>query len=85
LRIYNRYILSLALLLSAINITMIALGQRNIDAYFAVLAIASLAVTLLFVYFSPRARKALNAVAYAFFAGFLVVVALRVIDIIYRA
>ena len=83
MRVYNRYILSLALLFTAINGIMAALGQTSIDFYFTVLLIASLVVTLLYVYFSPRVRRALSSIAMAFFAGFLVIVALRVIDILY--
>ncbi len=85
MRIYNRYILTLALLFTVINVTMIASGQTSLDTYFAVLVIASLVVTLLYVYLSNRARKALNAIALSFFVGFLAVVALKVIDILYRA
>ena len=85
MRIYNRYILTLALLFTIINVIMISLGQKSLDVYFAVLAIASLVVSLLYVHFSPGARRALNAVAVAFFAGFLVVVALKVINIVYGA
>ena len=85
MRIYNRYIIALALLFTVINVTMITSVQTSLDTYFAVLVIAALVVTLLFVYLSNSARKALNAVAFAFFAGFLAVVALKVIDILYRA
>ncbi|MBI4294884.1 MAG: hypothetical protein HY669_01805 [Chloroflexi bacterium] len=82
MRIYNRYILALALLFSIINISMAALGQRSFDVYFTMLVIASLMVTSLFVYFSPGVRKALNAIGFAFFAGFLVIVTLKVIDLL---
>lgn len=66
------------------NVTMIALGQRNLDVYFAVLVIVSLVTTLLYAYFSPKTRKALNAIGVTFVAGFLVIVALKIIDILYR-
>lgn len=85
MRIYNRYILSLALIFTVINVTMAALGQTSLDVYFAALAIAALVVTLLYVHISPKARRTLNAVAIAFFAGFMAVVTLKVIDILYSA
>lgn len=66
------------------NVTMIALGQRNLDVYFAVLVIVALVTTLLYTYFSPKTRKALNSIGVAFVAGFLVIVALKIIDILYR-
>jgi TRAP-type C4-dicarboxylate transport system permease small subunit len=39
-------------------------------------------ITLLYVYFNPRARRALDGVAVVFFGAFLVIVAIKVVDII---
>ncbi len=57
-------------------------GGSSLDAHFTVLVIASLVVTLLFAYFSPKARKTLNALTFAFFIGFLVIVVLRARDVL---
>lgn len=80
MRIYNRYILSLALLFSFINVVMAALGQKSLGANFTVLVIASLMVTLLFVFLSPKVSRALSAIALAFFAGSMAIMAIKAID-----
>ena len=82
MRIYNQYLTTLAVVFTLVNVSMAALGQSSLDAHFTVLVLASLVVTLLFAAFSPRARRALSAISVAFFAGFLVIVALRVVDIL---
>jgi hypothetical protein len=85
LRIYNRYLATLAVVFTAVNVSMAAVGQSSLDAHFTVLVLAALVVSLLFASFSPRARRALSAASIAFFAGFLVIVALRVVDILKAA
>lgn len=82
MRIYNTFIITLTLV-SCFIITLLAfLGQNDIQLYFVISTIAFMIITLLYVYFNPRARKALNTVGAVFFAGFLVIVTLKVIEII---
>jgi uncharacterized membrane protein YgdD (TMEM256/DUF423 family) len=57
-------------------------GQTDLSVYFIVDAIVFLVITLLYVYLNPRTRGALNAVSAIVFAGFLVVVVLKVIEIL---
>lgn len=64
---------------------MAAVDQENVDAHFTVLLIASLVITLLFAYFSPRVRRALNLMSFAFFVGFLIIVAIKVQEILTEA
>ncbi len=85
MKIYNRYILALALIFCLVDMLMMASGYNSLDAHFSVLVIASLVTTMIFVQFSPRAKKMLNSVAVAFFTGFLVIVALRIWDILAEA
>ena len=52
------------------------------DVYFAVNIIAYLVITLLYVYINPRARRALDSIGYMLFGGFLIIVAVKVMDIL---
>lgn len=74
--------MALAVLFSVINVIMAIGDKKSLDAHFTVLVIASLMVTLLFAYFSPKVRKTLNALTFAFFVGFLVIVVLRARDVL---
>ncbi len=82
MRVYNRYLMTLALVFTAVNVIMSTLDESTLDLHFTVLVVASLLVTLLFAFLNPRARRALSAISAAFLGGFLVVVALRVVDIL---
>jgi hypothetical protein len=82
LRIYNKLILTIALVFGIINVCLAAAGQENIQIYYVANAIAFLVITLLYTYFNPRARAALNTVSAVIFAGFLVIVVIKVVDIL---
>ncbi len=82
MRIYNKLIVSLALAFGLITFVLASLGQTDISVYFIVDAIAYLVITLLYTYLNPRARGALNGLSGVIFAGFLVIVALKVIEIL---
>ncbi len=82
MRIYNKYIVSLVLAASIINTLLALVGQNDLRVYFVVNVIAYLVITLLYVYLNPRARTALNTIGSVLFAGFMVIVALKAIDIL---
>jgi hypothetical protein len=82
LRIFNRLIISLVIVFSLINAFLAFLGQDDISTYFITNAFAYLMITLLFVHLNPRARGALSGVSTVIFASFMVVVALKVIEIL---
>ena len=82
MRIFNKYIISLALTSCLINIILAFSGQNNLEIYFIINILAYLIITLLYVYLNPRARKALNTIGIVLFAGFMVIVSLKVIEII---
>ena len=65
-----------------INTLLAFFGQDDLEIYFVINIIAWLVITLLHVYINPRARRALNTVAAVLFAGFMVIVALKAIEII---
>jgi hypothetical protein len=84
LRIYNRYILFLVIVSCAINIFLAFLGQNDLEIFFILNILVFLIITLLFAYLNPRARRALNSIGVVLFAGFMVIVAMKVIDIVAR-
>ena len=80
--LYNRYLLTLAVLFGLSTTVLAAYGQNRLDAYFTVFVIEYLVATLLFVYLDPKARRLLDAAGYVLFGGFLVIVILRVVEIL---
>ena len=82
MRIFNRLIITLAIVFGLVNALLAFLGQNDISVYFVLDAVGFLVITLLYVYLNPRARGALNPVSGVVFTGFLVVVALKVIEIL---
>ena len=81
MRIYNRYLLFLVLVSCLIDVILAFTRQIDIAVYFTVLVIAYLIITVLFVYFSPKTRKALSLVSIVFLAGFMVVVVLKIMEV----
>jgi hypothetical protein len=81
-RVFNRLIISLALAFGLINTVLGLYGQDDIAVYFIVNSIAYLIITLLYVYLNPRTKAALNALSTVIFAGFMVTVAIKVIEIL---
>ena len=82
MRVYNRLIISLVLAFSLINITLAFFGQEDIGVYFIANALAYLIITLLYMRLNPRARTGLNSLSVVIFAGFLVVVSIKVMEVL---
>jgi uncharacterized membrane protein YhhN len=82
LSVYNRYIISLVLTSCVINTVLAFFGQNDLTLYFTLNITAFLVITLLYVYLNPRARGALNTIGVVFFAGFMVVVVLKITEIL---
>lgn len=82
MRIYNKYIVSLVLVSGLINTLLALFGQKDLEIYFTINIIVYLVITLLYVYFNPRARRALSTISTVLFAGFMVIVAIKVIEIL---
>ena len=82
MKIYNSYILTLAILLLLTTVIMVALGQKSLDNYYTAYIIEALVVTELYVYFNARARRGLNLVSTILLGGFVVVMSLRIIKIL---
>ena len=82
MRIYNKYVVSLALSACLINTLLAFFGQNDLGIYFAINIIAYLVITLLYVYLNPRARRVLNPAGVVLFGGFTVIVVTKVIEIL---
>lgn len=82
MKIYNSYILIIAILLLLTTVILVALGQNSLDVYYSIYVIEALIITELYVYFNARARRGLNFISAVLFAGFLFIVSLRVITIL---
>lgn len=82
MRIYNKYVVSLVLSACLINTLLAFFGQNDLGIYFTINIIAYLVITLLYVYFNPRARRALNTTGIVLFGGFMVIVVTKVIDVL---
>ena len=82
MRIYNKYIIILALSSSLINTLLAFFGQNDLEIYFTINIIAYLVITLLYVYLNPRARKALNTIGVVLFGGFMVIIVFKAIEIL---
>ncbi len=82
MKIYNNYILIVAVLLLLTTVILVAMGQNSLDIYYTVYVIEALIVTELYVYFNAKARRGLNLISTILFGGFLVIVSLQVIRIL---
>ena len=82
MRIYNKYVVSLALSACLINTLLAFFGQNDLEIYFIINIIAYLVITMLYVYLNPRARKVLNTAGVVLFGGFMMIVITKVIDIL---
>lgn len=82
MRIYNRYLSFMVLVICLVNVTLAFLNQKDLTAYYTANVIAYLIITTMFIYFSPKARKTLSTVSLVFFGGFIIIVILKVIEVI---
>ena len=85
MRMYDRYLVTLALLFAATTVVLAAYNQHRIDLYFSVYLIEYLVATLLFAYLSQRAHRLLNAMGYILFVGFLAIIGMKVATILLEA
>ncbi len=82
MKIYNGYILTVAILLLLTTVIMIATGQNSLDIFFTVYVIEALIITELYVYFNDKARRGLNMVSAILFGGFAFALCLQVLKIL---
>ena len=82
MKIYNNYILAVAIALLVTTIILAATGQHPLDLYYTLYIIEAFIVTELYIHFSAKAKRGLNQISLILFGGFLAVVALQVIKIV---
>ena len=82
MRIYNKYIIILALLFMLSTVILAASGENRLGLYFSAYLIECLVVTLFFAHLNPKARRGLNVVCFGLFIGFGFIVLHRVVEIV---
>ncbi len=82
MRIYNNYILTVALLLLVTTPILIAMGQNALEVFYAVFIIEALVVTELYVYLSGKVRRQLNLVSAILFGNFSLIVLATIIKLL---
>lgn len=82
MKIYNSYILIIAILLLLTTVILVALEQKRLDIYFTIYILEALIVTELYVYFNAKARQGLSLVTSILMVSFLGIVALQVVKIL---
>ena len=82
MKIFNSYILTIAILFLLTTVILTALEEDSLDVYYIIYIIEALAVTELYVYLNAKARRGLGMVSLLLFGGFLVIVSLEVIRIL---
>ena len=79
MRIYNRYIMTVAILLLLTSVLLVAFGIDSLDIYGVSFVIEALIVTEIYRYSMPRARRALNIISIMLLCIFLLILGLEVI------
>ena len=82
MRLYNRYVITIAIFLLLTTVILIAAGQNSLDVYYTVYVIEALIITELFVHFNKVARRGLSYVSTVLFGGFAIALCFQVIKIL---
>lgn len=82
MRLYNSFIVTLALLFAAITGVMSAYRVEKLDAYFAAYTLALLLLTALYMTFNRKSQRALSVVGIVAFGGLLVLIALKMFEML---
>ena len=82
MRIYNNYILTVALLLLVTTPILVAMGQNSLEVFYTVFIIEALVVTELYVYLSGKVRRQLNLVSAILFGYFSLIVLANIVKIL---
>ncbi len=84
MQIYNRYIITVAILLLLTTVVLVALGVRQLAIYYASYVVEVLAVTELYRHFSPPARRALNVIGITLSGAFFLIIAVQIVQLLRR-
>jgi len=81
-KLYNRYIITVALTLLLTTVILVTLGQNTLTIYYTVYLIEALIITELYAFFNSRARRQLTIVSSMLFGGFVFVLCRSIIEIL---
>ena len=82
MRVYDRYLATLASFFTTTTVLLAFYNQHQIDLYFSLYLIELLAVTLIFAHLIPRALRFLGIIEVLLFGGFLGIVAMKVLQVL---
>ncbi len=82
MKVYNSYILTVAVLLLLTTVILTAAKLESLGAYYTIYIVEALAATEIYAYFSSKARHGLGLVSMILFGGFMVSLVLEVIRIL---
>ena len=82
MKIFNRYILTVASILLLSTVLLIAAGQNSLERYFTVYVIEALVITELYVYLNQKARRGLTYVSVLLFGGFAFILGFQILKIL---
>ena len=83
--LYNRYVLSLALVICITTVIFAIIAISSLGLAFAIYVVECLVLTELFVHLDPRARRNLSRVNYMLFALLMALVTVKLIAVILGA
>jgi hypothetical protein len=81
-KIFNRYIITVALVLLLTTVALVGFGQNALDIYLTVFILEALVITELFVHINSKARRGLSYVSLMLFGSFAAVMCLQVVKIL---
>jgi len=82
MRMYDRYLVTLALVFTGTTVVLAAYDQQQFDLFFSVYLVEYMVVTLLFAYLRQSARRLLNVMGYVLFSGFLAIIGVKVATVL---
>jgi len=82
-RLSERYLICLATAYAITTAVLSAFGENRLDLYVSLYILEYFVITLLHSPLNPRSQKILNALGYTLFAIFMVIVALKVLEILF--
>lgn len=78
MKIYNQYIVTVAITLLITTVILAAVGQNSVEVYYSFYVIEALIITELFIYFNRKLRRSLSIVSTALFTGFILILGFQI-------
>lgn len=85
MRISERYVILLTLAYMLTTATLSAYSEKRLDLYVSLYIVEYFILTLLHSPLNPKAKKIIDITGYALFTVFIIIVAMKVIEILYGA